>query len=555
MASQAARRGRLSAHVGPLGTLALFSTLDMALGPDRVVLGLVVITPLLAATSLGRRATVAYAAAALVAAALLGIFDQQYTDRAWPGQAIRLFGVAMGGALAVAACGGRLTHERRMALLSARAATEGQRARDAERMVGLARALGDAESEAGVLDVVQVQGARLLGARGAAIGVLGDEASGHGSLQVLSSRFRAADHEGELDLPDGVRSALHAVAAGAAPEHLPARADVLRRHPDCADFCERTGTHAAVVLPLRLDDLDAALWLSWPEPRAFGRSDLELLEAFAAQCAQALARVRAHAREQVAYEQVHRLAETLQRSLLTEPPRVPHLELAVRYLPAAEQAQVGGDWYDAFLLPDTTTVLVIGDVTGHDGAAAATMAQVRNVLRGVAQSVLEPPATVLRALDRSLSHLAVDSLATAVLLTVEPPDAAAHPGARGLVVRWSNAGHPPPVLLRADGSTALLDTVPDLLLGLDPTTARTDHEHRLGEGDTVLLYTDGLVERRGVSIDTGLGWLCRRAADLSHLPLEKLCDALLAELAEAGGTEDDVALLALRAHPGGGTGV
>ena len=132
-----------------------------------------------------------------------------------------------------------------------------------------------------------------------------------------------------------------------------------------------------------------------------------------------------------------------------------------------------------------------------------------------------------------------------MLATVEQtPDDAAR-GER--VLRWTNAGHPPPLLLHTDGRVELLEARPDLLLGVDPERSRGDHERVLEPGATVLLYTDGLVERRGVAIDEGITWLSELLAGLRHLPLEDLCDRVLAEL--SGRVDDDVALLAIRAHP------
>jgi phosphoserine phosphatase RsbU/P len=231
------------------------------------------------------------------------------------------------------------------------------------------------------------------------------------------------------------------------------------------------------------------------------------------------------------------LAEKLQRSLLTDPPDVPRLRLAVRYLPAVEHAQVGGDWYDAFPLACGSTMLVIGDVAGHDMAAAATMAQARGVLRGIAHSVAESPSGVLAALEGALTQLGVDTLITLVVASVaERPD-----GSVG--VRWSNAGHPPPALLRADGSVVLLEHTPDRLLGAGPVW-REDHEIALTTGDTLLLYTDGLVERRGVPLDDGLTWLTDRLGALAGRPLEPLCDELISGM--SGRLADDVAVLAVR---------
>ncbi|WP_237494431.1 PP2C family protein-serine/threonine phosphatase [Modestobacter sp. L9-4] len=233
------------------------------------------------------------------------------------------------------------------------------------------------------------------------------------------------------------------------------------------------------------------------------------------------------------------LAASLQRSLLTEPPAVPGLELAVRYLPAMQHAQVGGDWYDAFPLADGDTMLVIGDVAGHDVAAAATMAQARGVLRGIASTVTGSPAAVLSALDRALLQLRVDTLVTLVAATVRPDR-----DGGTTTLTWSNAGHPPPVLAAADGTVSVLRRPADLLLGISATARRTDHTVQLTPGDTVLLYTDGLVERRGSTLDEGTDWLVQALTPLAGRPLEQLCDVLLEGM--AGAVPDDVALLAVR---------
>lgn len=238
------------------------------------------------------------------------------------------------------------------------------------------------------------------------------------------------------------------------------------------------------------------------------------------------------------------MSESLQRSLLTDPPQQDQLQIVVRYRPAPREAQIGGDWYDAFPNSDGSTSLVIGDVTGHDREAAAAMGQVRNLLRGIAYALRDPPAAVLTALDRALRDLPVSALATAVLATVEQAPSGAVAGPRRL--RWSNAGHLPPLLIDADGSARLLRTDADLLLGVDPATQRSDLEQVLQPGATVLLFTDGLVERRGASIDDGLDWLLVAARRLGPLTLDNLCDALLEEVGDRG--DDDLALLAVRAH-------
>jgi sigma-B regulation protein RsbU (phosphoserine phosphatase) len=237
---------------------------------------------------------------------------------------------------------------------------------------------------------------------------------------------------------------------------------------------------------------------------------------------------------------VVQLAEALQRNLLGRPPPLPNLETAVRYLPASRHTRVGGDWYDAFPVEEGRIVLVIGDVAGHDVPAATTMAQVRGMLRGAAHAGGVSPATVLGVLDRALASLGMTSLVTAAVAILEPGRA----GTGQARLRWSNAGHPAPVLVHADGRTEVLERRPDRLLGVSADTERRDHEQPLTSGDTVLLYTDGLVERRSATLDHGTACLVRELQRLGRAPLEQLCDGLLA-LADGRG-DDDIALLAVR---------
>ncbi len=239
------------------------------------------------------------------------------------------------------------------------------------------------------------------------------------------------------------------------------------------------------------------------------------------------------------------LAEGLQRSLLTTPPQPDHCHIAVRYVPAARAASVGGDWYDAFLQRDGATVLVIGDVMGHDTAAAAAMGQLRGLARGIAWHSGGTPAEVLRSLDDAVQGLQLDTTATAVVARLEQGPAEAAHGVR--LLRWSNAGHPPPLVLQPGGTVRTLGGS-DLLLGLDPGSARTDETVELGSGATVVFYTDGLVERRGQDLDDGLALLRTALAELADAPLEELLDGLLARLLP-DDADDDVALVAVRLLP------
>jgi PAS domain S-box-containing protein len=247
------------------------------------------------------------------------------------------------------------------------------------------------------------------------------------------------------------------------------------------------------------------------------------------------------------FSQQQQMAEILQRSLLTEPPEPDHAEIVVRYLPAAEAARVGGDWYDAFLQPNGATTLVIGDVVGHDTAAAAAMGQVRSLLRGIAAYSDAGPAEVLRGLDAAMAVLQIDTLATAAVARFEQT---ADERARGVTrMVWANAGHLPPLAVHPDGTVAVLaDWKADLLLGVDATVQRAESVVTLDRGSTVLLYTDGLIERRDADLDTGLHRLRAHLAELADLPLQQLCDELITRLVD-GKPDDDVALVAVRLHP------
>jgi serine phosphatase RsbU (regulator of sigma subunit) len=303
-------------------------------------------------------------------------------------------------------------------------------------------------------------------------------------------------------------------------------------HPS-AEVLRRLAPASVVVLPLVSEARTVGvLTLYQDADRVMTGADLRTAGEVAVQAGRAVDRV--HRQSQQA-----QLAEALQRSLLTDPPALPGVQVCVRYVPAAEAARVGGDWYDAFALRDGTPVIVIGDVTGHDTAAAAVMGQLRGLLRGVAHAGGGSPSEVLRAFDRAVVDLHPDTLATAALARIE------RDGDRTRL-RWASAGHPPPALLREDACVQLLGgTNGELLLGVDPETVRTDSTVELAPGDTVLLYTDGLVERRDATFDVGVARLVDALGDLAGHPLDELCDAVLERMLPRT-PQDDVALVALR---------
>ncbi|MCZ2860294.1 SpoIIE family protein phosphatase [Blastococcus sp. VKM Ac-2987] len=247
------------------------------------------------------------------------------------------------------------------------------------------------------------------------------------------------------------------------------------------------------------------------------------------------------------FRQQRGLAEGFQRSLLTAPPEPDHLQIAVRYVPAAQSAEVGGDWYDAFMQPGGATQLVIGDVVGHDVAAAAAMGQIRSIVRTIGALDHDGPAAVLRQVGQVMETLQSPILATTLIARLEQTDAEREAGLTRL--RWSNAGHPPPMTIASDGTvTALTTEHTDLLLGVDAAAVRRESQVTLGRDVVVLLYTDGLVERRNSDLDAGTARLEAVLAELAGRELDELCDELLARMLP-DAPDDDVALVAVRLHP------
>jgi serine phosphatase RsbU (regulator of sigma subunit) len=289
------------------------------------------------------------------------------------------------------------------------------------------------------------------------------------------------------------------------------------------------------VLPLTTEDRTVGVLTLYQDPgRIVAEEDLETLRQVAIQAGRAIDRV--HRQSQQA-----QLAEALQRSLLTDPPAIDDVAVVVRYVPAAEAARVGGDWYDAFLQRDGAAVVVIGDVVGHDTAAAAAMGQLRSLLRGIAHYSGAGPAEVLHGLDQAIADMHTDTLATAAVARLERAD-----GNGWRRLRWANAGHPPPMVLAPDGQVSVLGgDLGDLMLGVDPTTERAEPVTTVVPGEIVLLYSDGLIERRDSTLDEGMARLAMHLKELAGLPLEELCDALLQRML-LGTPQDDVALVAVR---------
>ena len=212
------------------------------------------------------------------------------------------------------------------------------------------------------------------------------------------------------------------------------------------------------------------------------------------------------------------------------------MELHARYLPAQAGAAVGGDWYDAFAQPDGSVILAVGDVSGHDIEAAATMGQLRNLVRGDAYGRDDEPGPLLTQLDKAVRGLRVRASATAVLARVRRDGDA-------YTVAYSNAGHPPPMLLLPDGMVEVWWSTPEPLLGLTSRKERATHRRTVPVGATLLLYTDGLVEHPGHVLDDGIARVAEALRGETELPGEELCTRLIEAAARRA---DDIALLLIR---------
>ncbi|MET7638249.1 SpoIIE family protein phosphatase [Streptomyces sp. NPDC005438] len=300
---------------------------------------------------------------------------------------------------------------------------------------------------------------------------------------------------------------------------------------------ELPGAHRAILAPLRgrRRVIGAAVFLRKPERTAFEPDDLLVAAQLATHAALGVDKAVLYGRE--AY-----IADELQRTMLPDAlPQPTGVQLASRYLPAAETARVGGDWYDAIPLPGSRVALVVGDVMGHSMTSAAIMGQLRTTAQTLAGLDL-PPQEVLHHLDEQAQRLGQDRMATCLYAVYDPV-------AHRIII--ANAGHPPPVMLHRNGRAEVLRIpagAPIGVGGVDFEAVEVDAP----AGATLLLYTDGLVESRQRDVWTGIEHLREKLADTARLtspdraaPLEPLCDEVL-DILGPGDRDDDIALLAAR---------
>ena len=296
------------------------------------------------------------------------------------------------------------------------------------------------------------------------------------------------------------------------------------------------GLAANVALPLTVAGrVVGVIGIGFAEVQRFSAIERAMLLAVAEQCAQALDRARLYRAERG-------IAETLQRSLL--PAGLPDLErlaLAAHYLPGAEGTQAGGDWYDVVHLEDDCVAIAVGDVVGQGPAAAAVMGQLRSALSTALLQGCQP-AEALELLDRFAARLPGALASTAACLIVD---------ATVGTVRWARAGHPPPLLVSADGQGRFLDGAGSgTVLGAPGRAPYTEGTTKIEPGATLLLYTDGLVERRGELLDDGLARVLDVAMRHASADPVRLTARLLTDVLADTDQPDDVAVIAARLLPG-----
>ncbi|MFC0051499.1 PP2C family protein-serine/threonine phosphatase [Streptomyces actinomycinicus] len=369
----------------------------------------------------------------------------------------------------------------------------------------------------------------LVGARYGALGVLNE--SGERLEQFISAGLSEQERRdlAEVGLPRGRGVLGHLIRY---PD--PLRVTDILAHPSSVGFPPghpRLHSLLGVAISVR-GEIYGDLYLSERlDGRSFDVHDENVVVALASAAGIAIENVRL-------FERVRVGAEQFQRLLLPTLPDLRPFTAAAIYRPAAEPSQLGGDWYDAVPLPDNVVAVVIGDVVGHDLRAAAAMAATRNMLRALLlHPAAPPPGAVLTQLDRALEAVTDHPVTTTTLARIEPAET-------GWRLRWSTAGHVPPLVITHERRAAYLLAEPGLPLGVDTAQPRPDHSRFLPPQATVVFFTDGLIEHPRHPIDQSLNDLAELASAHASLPLPEFVRVLADQHPSDG--HDDMAVLALR---------
>ncbi|MFE0604164.1 SpoIIE family protein phosphatase [Streptomyces sp. NPDC058892] len=390
----------------------------------------------------------------------------------------------------------------------------------------LAAALAEAASVSDVTDAAADQIVPAFGPQGLVLMVVED-----GRLHVIGRRGYSTAFVDRLDgTPLDSRTPTAYARATGEPLFFPDFADFRRAYPGAPRHDAR---NAWAFLPLTASGRNTGcLVLSYDQPRPFPPAERALLASLAGLIAQALDRARL-------YDAQHTLAHTLQTGLLPPAlPRVPGLGVAARYQSARHGMDIGGDFYDLIHTPTATTA-AIGDVQGHNTAAAALMGQVRTAVHAHAAAGASPGELLART-NRLLTDLDAGLFTSCLVVRLD----LAHQRAR-----LATAGHPSPLLRHPDGHTEVLNLDPGLLLGIDPDADYPTTDIPLPPGAVLLLYTDGLVEVPGTDLDDTTEALARHLARTPVHHLDDLAQSLLRHAGHPARNHDDIALLLIRPDP------
>jgi GAF domain-containing protein len=328
------------------------------------------------------------------------------------------------------------------------------------------------------------------------------------------------------ELPVSVPSPWREAATTSATVYLPAPEDLAAKYPD-ANMLIRSSHQAWIALPLRSSGRTlGVLTLAFPEPHPIDDGpDQIILTALGSAVADALSRAIQHDIDR-------ELVMSVQRSLLPATlPEHPEVRLGARYMPAETRYGIGGDWYDAVLLPGGRILLLVGDVAGHGLKAAITMGQMRSAARALAST--HGPAALLDALDQFAGSGPDVLSATAAVAVIDPAER---------TLRYCLAGHPPLLLRDPDGTLAMLGEARGPLIGFGAGD-RPEQVVTFLTGSCLVLFTDGLVERRGETIDTGFARLGAALTAAATLDPANLCEALIEQSLPRTGRNDDTAIL------------
>lgn len=415
---------------------------------------------------------------------------------------------------------------------------QGHAAELAVRMQIVTAGLSEATTVQQVRDVLLDEGRRVMGARSSAVSLLSVSGRGDAVIHLAGEDVTTLD---PADLTN--ESPLDLVLRTGQPLLITTQEDMRRYFPGtlAPDRPEEV-IGAAAVLPLLAQKRPLGVWmLAWAGDRSFEEGEIIILLSLAAQCGLALNRAQVFERERA-------VSTALQRTLLPERlPVVPGLAIASRYRPGAAGVEVGGDWYDVIPLPRDRVAFVVGDVGGHDIDAAAVMGQVRNAVRSYAWEG-HPAATVLEATNRLLCGMEPGVLVTCCYVELNLEDG---------IASVALAGHPPPLVQpaaatggRPPTAAAYMAVATDPPLGTDADRRYEQSSLFLAPGDSVALYTDGLIETRHADLSVGMNRL-RNAAESEEAAAgaEALAEALVTAGPGGEEQEDDIALLVLQYAP------